>query len=368
MQDVVIAGAGIIGSSIALELTSRGISPLLVDRTIPGAESSWAAAGMLAPQLEHSEGNAAFELGLLSRALYPEWVREIREVSGIDPEFRVDGALRPFSSESELDLISSAIAWQSTRGLRVERVDRASLRNMVPGARRSVVGGLFFPDEGQVEPRLLLRALSFATARRGVKHLAGAAVRRVGIEHGRVTHVELEDRELVASTLIIAAGAWSSLIEGSSLPRGTVRPARGQMAALEGGPPAFSPFVATPKGYIIPRRDGRVLIGTTVEMVGYERAVTAAGLHEILAHAIDLLPELGRARILETWCALRPWTSDHRPIIGPTSIEGLYLATGHHRNGVLEAPATARIIGDLLSGQAPPMDVRAFSAARFAAP
>lgn len=368
MHDVVIIGAGIIGSAIALELERRGKSALLLEKAIPGAESSSAAAGMLAPQVESRVPDPGFELGLYSRGLYPAFIEALRAPAGLDVGYRVDGAIHPVTSDAELERLDAAIAWQRERGLRVELIDAARVRRHVPGIREDAAGALFFPDEGQVDPRILMRALALATRRSGVTAMTGKTVRRILGGAGGVEGVELEDRTVACGRVIVAAGAWSALIEGSTLPRGTVQPARGQMLALDAEAPPFLPYLWTGRGYIVPRRDGRVLIGATVELAGYEKAVTAGGLLGLLQIAVDAVPALANARVVETWCGLRPWTPDHLPILGATAMPGLYVATGHYRNGILQAPATARLIADLVCGTAPALDLAPFGPERLTSP
>jgi glycine oxidase len=365
VSEVVIIGAGIIGSAIALELRSRGVKTLLLEKAVPGAESSSAAAGMLAPQTEAALPDPSFELGLMSRELYPAWVERIQEVSGLEVGYARDGGVRPASSEAELDRALAQLAWQKERGLRIERLDREATHRLVPGIHAACAGALYFPDEAQVDPRLLMRALALATARVGVEHLSATTVRRIRTRGDRLEAIELSDRTVACERAVIAAGAWSSTIEGADLPKDAVQPARGQMLALDAGRPPFRPYVFAQKGYLVPRKDGRVLVGATVELAGYDKAVTAGGLADLLSAALETVPALRSARVVETWSGLRPWTPDHLPILGRTSIEGLHLATGHYRNGILQAPATAALIADQICGTTPSLDLAAFSVERF---
>jgi glycine oxidase len=365
VPDVVIIGAGIIGSAIALELEQRGTNAILLEKAVPGAESSSAAAGMLAPQSEATSADPAFELGLFSLRRYPEWVATIREYSGLEVGYHVDGGVHVATTEAALENLAARTAWQKSHGLRVERLDAAELRNRVPGIRDDALGGLFFPDEGQVDPRLLMRALSLATQRAGVEHITGATVRRILSRGEKAYGVELEDRVIECDRIVLAAGAWSCLIEGSGVPKGCVKPARGQIVALDCGAPPFLPYVFAEHGYLVPRRDGRLLVGATVELEGYEKAVTAGGVLQLLSAACETVPRLRSAKIVEMWSGLRPWTLDQMPILGSGAVEGIFIATGHHRNGILQAPATALVMADLLRGTVPPIDLRPFSVARF---
>jgi glycine oxidase len=320
---------------------------------------------MLAPQTETQSPDAGFELGLLSRSAYAAWVEQVHELSGLDVGYRVDGGLRPATSDAEIDRVMKQVSWQIARGLRVERLDREQVIQMVPGIRRDCAGGVFFPDEAQVDPRLLMRALSLATIEKGSTHLSGTTVRRIRIESGSVVGVELYDRLLATDRVVIAAGAWSALIEGTDLPIGAVQPARGQMLALDAGHAPFRPYVFAQKGYLVPRRDGRVLVGATVELAGFDKAVTAGGMYDLLSGALETVPDLASARVAESWSGLRPWTPDHLPILGSSQVEGLYLATGHYRNGILQAPATAMLIADVIIGVKPSIELAPFSVERF---
>lgn len=362
MADVVIVGAGIIGSSIALALQERGVSTLLLERAVPGAESSSAAAGMLAPHLEAHGPDAPYALGVESLARYPGWAERIKTLSGLDTGYQRDGAVR-LLTEANADDAEREIAWQIERDVPIERLDRRALERLVPGVATRFDAGLFFPREAQVDPRRLMRALSAATEQAGAEHLSGVTVRSILAEDGHATGVELDDRVLRATRIVVAAGAWTSLIPGSSLPKEAVKPARGQVVSLDAKKRPFAPFIWTEGGYLVPRPDGRVLVGATVELVGYDKSVTAGGVRRLLGAAIDSFPALAEARLVETWAGLRPFTSGDHPLIGETGIEGLYMATGHYRNGILQAPMTAELIADLVTGRTPALDPAPFAPA-----
>ena len=367
MAQAIIVGAGIIGSAIALELERRGIHCQLLERAVPGAESSSAAAGMLAPQLEAHADDPAFALGLWSRALYPAWIEALEAASGLEVGYARDGGVALYATAEEAARASESAAWQRARGLRVEALDEEALRGALPGLGEAYRAGLFFPDEAQVDPRRLMAALAAATRAAGATHHTGAVVERLLVRGERVTGVQVRGGVLEADAVILAAGAWSCRIEGAALPSGAVEPARGQMLCLDAGRPPFGPFVWSGRGYLVPRRDGRVLVGATVERAGYEKVVTAGGIAGLLGAALDAFPGLSGAPLLETWAGLRPWTADGAPILGAAARGGLFYATGHHRNGILQAPATARLIAALITGESPELDLAPFSAARFGA-
>lgn len=364
---MVIVGGGIIGSAVALELALRGVSSLILDRGIPGAEASSAAAGMLAPQLEATPEDPCLALGIWSRSLYADWIDGLRASSDIDPAYRRGGALRLAASEEALADAEASLAWQRERGLRVERWDEGRLRWAVPdlSTRKRFVGALSFPDEAQVDPRRLMIALAEARTKANIEAIPQANVVGVIVERERVVGVDLGSQRIEAPRVLIAAGAWSAMIRGTGLPATAIRPARGQMIALSTPGRPEGPFLWSDGGYLVPRRDGRILIGATVEHAGFDKSVTAGAIRSLLALALDTLPGLEAAAITETWAGLRPWTPDHLPILGQAETSGLYFATGHFRNGILHAPATAKILADLMTGTKPSLDVSAFSVERF---
>jgi glycine oxidase len=381
LYDVVIIGGGIIGLATSLELQRRGLKTLVVDRGAPGDEASSAAGGMLAPQIEASHPASgpgpAFKLGLLSREMYAvlsremyaAWVATIESLSHSTVGYHADGALDLVEGEEALEAAWTKARSQKELGLRVERLDRAKVLEMIPGLGDAISGAIHFPDEAQVDPRRLMRALSLAARAAGAEVWSGATVQQVVFEQERVAGLDLEDQHLAAKTVVVAAGSWSALLPGTELPLGVVRPARGQMLLLDAGkPPCIPYFFVGQKGYVVPRRDGRVVVGSTTEHVGYNKSVTAQGMHHLLSMALRALPALGEARVIETWSGFRPWTPDHLPILGRTRIEGLFLATGHFRNGIVQAPGTARLLADLVTGKRPDIDPAPFSVARFSPP
>jgi len=228
--------------------------------------------------------------------------------------------------------------------------------------------GLWLPDDGQVDNQLLTQALQLAAAKAGAKFRSGAPVRRllagVGLEP-RCTGVELYDGAAYAKTVVLAAGAWSCMVDGVPLPLGSIVPVRGQMVALRPAALQFTEVISSSSGYAVPRVDGRVLIGATVERVGFDQAVTVSGLRALLDRAHALSPALADARVEEHWSGLRPGTADGLPILGRSALDGLLFATGHYRSGILLAPVTAELIRDLIAGKQPRFELKPFSGARF---
>ncbi|MDX2021483.1 MAG: glycine oxidase ThiO [Deltaproteobacteria bacterium] len=366
--DVAIVGGGIMGCVVALRLAQQGFAVTVVERGIPGAEASSAAAGILGPQWEMEQPGPLLDLGLKSRALYPAFAAELRELTGMDIGYKRCGLIEVALDEAGAVALRERQRWQSALGLRAEFLTGAQARELEPELGPGVCAGLYLPDEGAVNPRTLARALSQAAASVGVTFVQGHYVRRVDVRGERAHGVELDGHSLPADVVVVAAGSWSSLVEGGQVPSPVVRPARGQALSVQMRPPLFKHVIAPyQKGYLVPRDDGMAVIGSTLEMVGYRKEVTVEGLHSILQTASAVVPALGPLPITETWSNFRPYTSDLLPVLGHTTVTGLFLATGHHRYGILLAPITGELLAQQIMGQAPVVDPAPFSIARFAA-
>jgi glycine oxidase len=368
--DVVIIGGGIMGCAIAFRLAARQLAVTVIEKAIPGAEASSAAAGMLAPQMEADGPGPMFDLGLRSRALYPAVAAELRDATGIDIGYVKSGVILVALSEAHERELGTRRTWQLARGLRVEPVAGGALPGLEPALGPAVRSGLRFPDEAQVHPPSLARAYSQAAALAGVEFLQGRVVRRVGVDGDRVTGVELDDGTLAAAAaVVVAAGSWSGLVEGAGLSAGMVRPARGQLVSIETRPPLFRHVLSVPhQGYLVPRRDGTVVAGSTVEMVGFRKEVTVGGLADILLLARSLVPGLAEAPVTGSWSNFRPRTADLLPILGATPVRGLFVSTGHYRNGILLAPVTADSMAALVATGHAGIDLSPFSLSRFTRP
>ncbi len=386
MTSVVVIGGGVVGCAAALALARRGAQVIVLERGRARTEepgdtgaSTWAAAGIVGAQIAtHGDGPLA-RLCIASRARYPAFVAEVHQLSGLDVELRPAGVLRPAFDAGELAAIEADAAWHEPAGLRVERLDAARARALEPALSPNVVGALRFPDEPRVDPPSLLAALRTAIERAGAELRTGAEVRRIRVRDGRAHGVELTSGGAIeADAVVVAAGSWSSLVEGASLPSPSVEPARGQIVELKvprqilrgviegSGYNGADPHTPGAAGaYLSPRDDGRVLVGSTVELVGYVRGATAAVVRDLLAGAIRLVPALGSAIVTRAWAGFRPYTRDELPLIGPTGVPGVVVATAHFRNGVLLAPVTADIVAALVLGEPPPHDIAAFSPSRL---
>jgi glycine oxidase len=343
---VAIVGGGIVGCACAEELAERGASVTLLERAIPGAEASSAAAGILGAQVESHAAPSLRPRFVEARALHAEWALALRESTGIDVGHRVSGVVRLAFDDSELEGLAAEVAEHRREGLRATLLTGRDVQRVEPEASELAVGAQHFPDDAQVDPRVLFRALIAHVARLGVTSRAGTQVRSLWVPGDACRGVVLADGVLEADAVVLAAGSWSSLVGGlpSSMP--PVTPARGQMVLLEERPPRARSIVFGPSGYVVPRGDGRVLCGSTLEHVGFKNEVTAGGMHRILAQAIDLVPRLASAEFAGAWASFRPQSTSDTPLVGASSLPGLFLATGHHRNGILLARWTAKQVAD----------------------
>jgi glycine oxidase len=356
---IIIVGGGIMGLSIAIELRKSDLDVVVLERSIPGAEASSAAGGMLAPQFEGSGPGPMLELSLLSRMAWPKFAADLQERSGVDVEYLRSGGLQVAFTDDEVHALDAKIAWQQAQGLRSELLSGAELFAREPRLSPKALAGGDFPDDHQVEPRKLLRALAVAATRAGVLFKSGT-VRSLTEKDGTITGVDVDGEELEASLVVLAAGAWSGLVSGANVDPARVKPVRGQMLELQVRAPIFTRMLKSAGGYVVPRADGRVIAGSTMEMVGFDKHVTAEGLSKILAAAIQLIPSLGEAAVTNTWAGLRPWTDDQLPFLGEGPKPGLLLATGHFRNGILLAPITARLIGQLVRREKVSVELKPF--------
>ncbi len=361
---VVVIGGGIMGSAIALELARSGAAVTVLERSIPGAEASTAAAGMLAPQLEGSAPGPFLELCLRSRSLYPAWVEQVEAESKVAVDYLPSGALQVAFTDDEVHALDATVAWQRASQLRAELLSGADARKLEPALSPEALAAARFPDDHQVDPRKLMRALLVATSRAGVTFRSGY-VRGVLEQSGAATGVDLDGERLEADAVVLAAGSWSGLVAGARLDTRLVRPARGQMLEFQLRAPITQQLLKGAKGYVVPRADGRVICGSTVELVGFDKNVTATGVQAILGAALRLVPGLADAPLTATWAGLRPWTEDALPILGEGPLANLFLATGHFRNGILLAPITARLTGQLVRREKPSLDVKPFRLQRF---
>jgi glycine oxidase len=369
--DVVVAGGGVIGLSIAWQAAVKGLSVVVADPH-PARGASWAAAGMLAPVTEvHYGEERLLQLNLDSHARYPQWAEALNEASGRDCGYAQTGTLVVARDADDNAALSDLYDFQRSLGLDVERLRGRECRQLEPSLAPSTRGGILVRGDHQIDNRALLDALQSACDRAGVQ-MTHHRVERVEVVSGRVDGVVLEDGERIpCGALVLAAGAHSASIAG--LPQEVVppvRPVKGQLLHLR-GPRDQRLSTHTIRGleaYIVVRPDGRVVLGATVEEQGFDARPTAGGVHELLRAGFELIPGITELELVETSVGLRPASPDNAPLLGESVVEGLVLATGHYRNGVLLAPVTGWAIAHLLATGATPDIITSFSPRRFSDP
>jgi glycine oxidase len=366
--DVVVVGGGVIGLSCAWRLAQRGARVAVVERGEPGGGATRVAAGMLAPVGELTFGEPELlELTLAAARLYPEFVAELEAASGREAGYEQLGALHVALDRDEAAQLRRVHDLQRSLELAAEWLPPRKCRDLEPGLTPSFHGGVLAAGEAAVDPRALTRALLAACKVEGIEVRTGTEVvdgiiegeQLVGVQTARRRSdtQEVSDRrfdaEIRAETVVLANGAWSGATEW--LPehaRPPVRPVKGQVLELrrrDGEPPARH-ILASERVYLVPREDGRLVVGATVEEMGFDTAVTAGGVHELLREAYRLLPDVAEMELIDAIAGLRPGTPNNLPLVGPGAIDGLVLATGHFRNGILLAPLAAQTVADLLAG------------------
>jgi len=363
--DVLVVGGGVIGCAVAAELAARGRGVIVLERAEPGTEASGAAAGMLSPQAEARTRDAFFDLALASRELYPAWVRVLEEETGVDVGYRRTGLLHCDFTGPGAESRAEQIAWQRVAGLDAAALRPGELQPEIAERLSSEVSAaVFYPGEGAVDPRRLTRAAWLCAERRGVRVRTGVEVLGFRIEGGACRGVETRAGTILGDAVVDAAGAWAAF--ESSLPLSVpVEPVRGQIVELRLAGRPLPTILSSDDVYLVPRADGTVLLGSTVEHVGFRKEVTAAAMERLIAAAVRLCPEIASARFVTAWSGLRPATPDGLPILGPCRVPGLFFAAGHFRNGILLAPVTAVALADLLTGGTG-KNLASFSIERFA--
>ncbi|MGH9106978.1 MAG: glycine oxidase ThiO [Acidimicrobiales bacterium] len=377
--DVVVVGGGVIGLSVAWRAARQGFSVAVCDPE-PGRGASWAAAGMLAPTAEARWGEGPLhELAQASAALWPTFAGELEDEAGAKVGFRQDGALSVALGTDDYRALEDAVDVQRKLGCAAELLSGRECRRLEPSVHPRVVGGALYPGDHQVDNRAVVRALSLACRRRGAQVRATAARRLRRGAGGKAAGVDLADGSVLgAGAVVLAAGCRSGSLEGpppEDLP--PVRPVKGQILRLGAGRSASvggravitRTVTATAEGrrvYLVPRANGELVVGATVEERGFDTTVTAGAVFELLRSAVAIVPDVAELELSEAIARLRPGTPDNGPVLGPApATEGLLLATGHYRHGFLLAPVTVEALGEVLAGRPLPAPAVPFSASRF---
>ncbi len=348
-SEIIVIGGGAIGLATAVELRLMGAEVTVLCKDFKAA-AGHAAAGMLAPQAEQIAPGAMQDLCLAGRDLYPEWAQKIESISGVAVDYWQCGILAPYYAAPALE---------------VDWLDPDAMHQHQPGLSESVAGGYWYPADGQVDNRALMRSLLVASQAVGVKFLDGVEVTKIDRHQGRVTHLETSQGEMSAQHYILATGAWSQQL--LSIP---VVPRKGQMLSVlvptaQRDNLPLQQVLFGEEIYIVPRRDGKIIIGATSEDVGFEPANTLKSVKQLIVNAMRLFPPLQHCTLHETWWGFRPATPDELPILGTSADTNLTLATGHYRNGILLTPITAKLIADLVWHQQADNLLSSFSWQRF---
>lgn len=372
MLDLLVIGGGVVGLSLAYEAAGRGLRVRVLDRGAPASEASWAGAGMLASARPHADNRPAERLSALSHALHGEWAERLREETGIDNGFRRCGGLYlELADEPDSALAHERDTWRR-QGVPAREVEPGRLGELEPalataGANLPLRAALELPEDAQVRNPWHLRALLAACARRGAIVSAGMPVDDFALspDGRRIAGAIAGAETLTAGAYCLTSGCWTGTLArraGCELP---IEPVRGQIVLLHAHEPPLQRIINVGRRYLVPRRDGRLLIGATEEHAGFDQRPTAAGVGGLLAFAQRLAPALGAAPVERTWAGLRPGTADGLPYLGRLGeLRNAYVAAGHFRNGLFWSPATAQAICEAICGETPSLDLAPYRVGR----
>jgi glycine oxidase len=351
--------------SIARALALRGARDVtVIEKGEFGREASWAAGGILAPQIEADAADDFLRLACASRDLYPRFAKALLNETAIDIELDTTGTLYVAFSEAEEREFRARFDWQRSESLAVEWMGGDEARALEPALSPEVRCALRFPNDYQVENRRLIEALLLSNRKLGVQLLEQCEGNEIIVEDRRVCGVKTSREFIGSSTVVIAAGAWSSSIDPSA--KLQVEPVRGQMLCFRPGPQSLRHVIFSSRGYLIPRRDGRLIAGSTSEHVGFDKQVTEAGAAAIKSMGIEIMPQIRTLQVVDSWVGFRPRSNDDLPVLGKSSeIEGLVFATGHYRNGILLAPITGELIAETIVSDVVSPLMTPFSPDRF---
>ena len=357
MPDVIVIGAGAIGAACAWRLAQAGAKVTILERAAPASGASRAALGVLQHHVEPGQPLAYQHLALRGGELFPSLLEELNAATGLPRAHHAEGQLSFALAEAELPALQATLAANVERGVAVERLSAAECLKLEPGINPAVLGGIFFPNNAWIDNTALTLAFARAAQSAGAR-LERAEAGAVLSQGGRVIGVRAGREVYEAEWVVLAAGCWSGELRG--VPALPVRPVRGQALAVAGQ--LVQRIVAAAHGYLVPKDGGQTLVGATVEEAGFDASLTVGGLAEIMAAGAQIAPGLARCQYLTAWAGLRPGTPDGWPYLGPfAALPQLIAATGHFRNGILQAPATAEIVSALVMGQDLPVDISALS-------
>ncbi|HQU86782.1 MAG TPA: glycine oxidase ThiO [Pyrinomonadaceae bacterium] len=347
-SEVLIIGGGVIGLTIAREIHQKGIKNItILERGNVGQEASFAAAGMLAPNAETDEAGIFTDFCTESLSLYEKFAENLLDETGVDIELDRSGTLFLSFTEKDSSELLHRYEWQKKAGLAVEHFSAQETRRIEPFVSPDVRESLFFPNDWQVENRKLLRALQKYAELNNIEIVENAEVKNILSENGKVVGAATENEKFFAEKVVLASGAWTSFIKSDNFQMPVVKPIRGQMLAFQTAKRMFDKVIYSARGYLVPRSDGRILIGATVEDAGFDKNIYDFSTEILRENAIEIAPTLANLQIYESWAGLRPFANGGLPILGKfPNAENIFIATAHYRNGILLAPLTAKIMAE----------------------
>ena len=373
MKKIIVIGAGIIGLSISYYLKKNNQDSFdiaIIEKHKAGMEGSYAAAGMLAAQSEFDFYEDFMDFCIKSREMYGQYCSEIEKSSGISVEYQKCGMLRPALTEEHAIHLKNNYGWQRKKGLDIGLLDGKELRSLEPNLSKNIICALHSKNDGQVNNRKLMEALIAANKKLNNALIENCEVNDYLIKNNKIAGIKTKNNETFNADIVInTAGSWSSLISKDLIPAFNVKPILGQMVSLQSDKPLLNKVIFASilgkGGYIVPRKNNEIILGSTMEDTGFEKKITDEGISSILKKCREIVPELKKLKIKEKWSGFRPFASDNLPIIGKTNIENLLLATAHGRNGILLAPITAKAIEELVvNGRIIP-EIKDFGVERF---
>jgi glycine oxidase len=358
--DVVVIGGGVIGTSIAWYLAEQQQRTHLIEKNEPGQEASAAAAGILAVASGRSKRGPMYQLKRASQELYPALVHELEERTGIDIEYQTVGVLDLIRTDSDEKKYRQLYELRREQGYPATWLSADEARRLEPALTADIRGAVHFPSDHHLHNGKLAEALAKASAQRGVTIHTGSTVTEAHIFGGKVTAVRVGDEWISANTVVIAAGSWSRQVGeafGITIP---IEPAKGQMLAIRAT--NFRRVLSWSDHYLVPRKNGEVIVGSTVEFIGHNKDVTLDTVQGLIARSVDLVPDLRKAPLSRFWAGLRPYSPTRRPILcRAPGLENVIIATGHHRNGIVLAPMTGKLISELITTGETSMSLEPFA-------
>ena len=372
MKKIIVIGAGIIGLSVSYYLKKHNFDITVIEKSKAGMEASYAAAGMLAAQSEFDFYEDFMDFCIKSRDMYCDYCNEIEKTSGIDVEFQKCGMLRPASNEDQERHLRANHLSQKNKGFEIEFLSGEEIREIEPSLSKNIISGLYSTNDGQVNNRKLMQALITANKNMNNKIIEDTEIRGylVNNQNKKIIGVRTSNNKTFNAEIVVnTAGSWSSLISKDLIPNFNIKPILGQMVSLQSDKALLNKVIFASilgkGGYIVPRRNNEIILGSTMEDAGFEKKITDEGISSILKKCHEIVPELKKLKIKQKWCGFRPFASDNLPIIGKTNIENLILATAHGRNGILLAPITAKAVEELVVNDRIMPEIADFGIGRF---